>query len=55
MYTARMLIRGFTEEDAMKEYLLVAENEFGETQYRIQLSMHDAPQGKCTVIVIMLK
>lgn len=46
MYTAKLLIRGFTEEDAMKEYLLVAENEYGQTQYRVKLSMHDAPQGK---------
>lgn len=46
MYTAKLLIRGFTEEDAMKEYLLVAENNLGQTQYKIKLSMHDAPQGK---------
>ncbi|XP_050691455.1 uncharacterized protein LOC126983048 isoform X4 [Eriocheir sinensis] len=43
-YTAKLLIRGFTEQDAMKEYQLVAENEFGETRYRVKLSMHDAPQ-----------
>lgn len=53
MYTAKLLIRGFTEADAMKEYLLVAENDFGETKYRVKLSMHDAPQGKLTEIQYM--
>lgn len=38
----------------MKEYQLVAENDFGETQYRIKLSMHDAPQGKPSVKVTYL-
>ncbi|XP_071536201.1 fasciclin-3 isoform X3 [Panulirus ornatus] len=43
-YTAKLLIAGFTESDANKRYLLVIENEYGETQYKVMLSMHDAPQ-----------
>ncbi|XP_069195474.1 fasciclin-3 isoform X14 [Procambarus clarkii] len=44
MYTAKLLISGFTEADVNKNYLLVVANERGETQYKVKLSMHDAPQ-----------
>ncbi|XP_071536639.1 fasciclin-3 isoform X8 [Panulirus ornatus] len=58
-YTAKLLIAGFTESDANKRYLLVIENEYGETQYKVMLSMHDAPQdtlsgGAVAGIIIVL-
>lgn len=47
MYTAKLLISEFTEQDAAKKYLLVVENTYGRTEYRVQLSMNEAPRGKC--------
>ncbi|KAK8740403.1 hypothetical protein OTU49_002893 [Cherax quadricarinatus] len=44
MYTAKLLVTGFTEADANKNYLLVVENDYGETQYKVKLSMHEAPK-----------
>ncbi|XP_042220772.1 uncharacterized protein LOC121865434 isoform X5 [Homarus americanus] len=44
LYTAKLLVSGFTEADANKRYLLVVENQYGETQYKVNLSIHDAPQ-----------
>lgn len=46
MFTAKLLIRGFTEEDSKKEYLFEVQNEFGTTMYTVRLSMDEAPQGK---------
>ena len=46
MYTAKLTIQGFSEEDSNKNYYLVVENEIGQTQYLIKLSVHDAPIGK---------
>ncbi|XP_069195470.1 fasciclin-3 isoform X8 [Procambarus clarkii] len=59
MYTAKLLISGFTEADVNKNYLLVVANERGETQYKVKLSMHDAPQdalsgGAVAGIIIVL-
>ncbi|XP_047499410.1 uncharacterized protein LOC125045879 isoform X6 [Penaeus chinensis] len=44
MYTATLRIAGFKEEDANQRYLLVVENELGETEYKVRLSMDDAPK-----------
>lgn len=46
MYTATLRIAGFKEEDANQRYLLVVENDIGETTYKVRLSMDDAPKGK---------
>ncbi|XP_042220788.1 uncharacterized protein LOC121865434 isoform X20 [Homarus americanus] len=59
LYTAKLLVSGFTEADANKRYLLVVENQYGETQYKVNLSIHDAPQdtlsgGAVAGIVIVL-
>lgn len=50
MYTATLRIAGFKEEDANQRYLLVVENELGETEYKVRLSMDDAPKGKRTIL-----
>lgn len=50
MYTAVLRITGFKEEDANQRYLLVVENEFGETDYKVKLSMDDAPKGNENVL-----
>lgn len=52
MYTATLRIAGFKEEDANQRYLLVVENELGETEYKVRLSMDDAPKGKRTILFI---
>ncbi|XP_069994622.1 fasciclin-3 isoform X14 [Penaeus vannamei] len=44
MYTATLRIAGFKEEDANQRYLLVVENDIGETTYKVRLSMDDAPK-----------
>ncbi|XP_063605376.1 uncharacterized protein LOC134780543 isoform X4 [Penaeus indicus] len=44
MYTAVLRIAGFKEEDANQRYLLVVENDLGETEYKVRLSMDDAPK-----------
>nr|XP_053639973.1 uncharacterized protein LOC128694018 isoform X5 [Cherax quadricarinatus] len=59
MYTAKLLVTGFTEADANKNYLLVVENDYGETQYKVKLSMHEAPKdtlsgGAVAGIIIVL-
>lgn len=46
MYTAKLLITEFMEEDANMEYMLIVENDMGETPYKIKLSMNEAPAGK---------
>lgn len=34
------------EDDANMEYMLIVENDMGETPYKIRLSMNEAPAGK---------
>ncbi|XP_042882950.1 uncharacterized protein LOC122259983 isoform X10 [Penaeus japonicus] len=44
MYTATLRIAGFKEEDANQRYMLVVQNDLGETSYKVRLSMDDAPK-----------
>jgi len=44
MYTAILRITGFTEGDANQKYILLVANEYGETEYKVKLSMDEAPK-----------
>ncbi|KAK3875846.1 hypothetical protein Pcinc_019299 [Petrolisthes cinctipes] len=59
MYTAKLLITDFMEDDANMEYVLIVENDMGETPYKVRLSMNEAPAetlsgGAVAGIVIVL-
>ena len=44
-YSAILHINGFTEADAQKKFSLAIENDLGKTDYKVMLSMDEAPKG----------